>query len=86
LAVPGAATQAEVLARHLAGGDELALGPVAHDLHAGLALDDHGGGQVPVAAGGVLVGVGLDALEGAQHLSMVGLFSEPASSCTSAFL
>ena len=27
------------LAGGLAGGDELALGPVAHDLHAGLALD-----------------------------------------------
>ena len=33
----------------------LALGPVAHDLHAGLAVDHHGGGEVPVAAGEVRV-------------------------------
>ena len=40
-----------VLARRLARGDELALGPVAHDLHAGLALDHQAGRVVPVAAG-----------------------------------
>ena len=61
----------EVRARLLAGLEEFALGPVAHDLHAGLALDDHGGGQVPVAAGEVVVDIGAQlghAVEGFLHL------------------
>ena len=57
-----------VLARHLAGGRELALGPVAHELEAGLVVDDHGGGQVPVAACRILVDVGLHLAQGVEHL------------------
>ena len=61
----------EVRARLLAGLEELALGPVAHELHAGLAFDDHGGGEVPVAAGEVVVDIGTQlghAVEGFVHL------------------
>ncbi len=58
----------EVLAGNLARGNEFALGPVAHQLHARFALDDHRGGQVPVTAGGVLVGVVLDMAEGREGL------------------
>ncbi len=63
------------LAGRLARGDELALGPVAHDLEARLALDHQRGRVVPVAARragvdvGAQLGVGLgDVLElGALH-------------------
>ncbi len=61
----------EIGARLLAGLEELALGPVAHDLHAGLVLDDHGRGEVPVAAGEVVVDIGAQlrhAVEGFLHL------------------
>ncbi len=37
LGVPGRPAHSDVLARRLAGGDEFALGPVAHQLHAGFA-------------------------------------------------
>ena len=58
----------EVLAGGLACGNELTLGPVTHQLKTCLALDEHGRGQVPVAAWGARVGVGLDAAEGFQRL------------------
>jgi hypothetical protein len=51
LAVPGAAAHMKSLPG-LACGQELALGPVTHQLKACLALDEHGRGQVPVAAWG----------------------------------
>ncbi|AEK61275.1 conserved hypothetical protein [Collimonas fungivorans Ter331] len=60
----------EVLAWLLAGSGEFALGPVAHELHAGLAVDDHCSRQVPVAARSVLVDVALDLaqrIEGLDH-------------------
>jgi len=60
-----------VLASHLVGGGELALGPVAHDLHAGLAVDDHASGTVPFAPGRVGVDVVAQLLqcgEGLNHL------------------
>ena len=44
-----------LLAGGLAGGDELALGPVAHHLHRRLAGDHHVGGVVPLAPGAALV-------------------------------
>ncbi|MCY1370908.1 hypothetical protein D9M69_580250 [compost metagenome] len=55
-----------VLARYLAGGAPLALGPVAHDLHAGLAADDQARGAVPVAARGVGVDVATQLLQGGE--------------------
>ena len=64
----GIAEAQEVGARHLAGVDELALGPVAHDLHAGLAVDDHGGGEVPVAAGEVRVDQAADRAQLVERL------------------
>ena len=64
----GEAEAEEVRARLLAGVEELALGPVAHDLHAGLALDHHGGGQVPVAAGEVGVDIAAQLRHVVEHL------------------
>ena len=60
----GEADADEVRARLLAGLEEFALRPVAHELHAGLALDDHRGSEVPVAAGEV----GVDILLELGHL------------------
>ena len=57
-----------VLARHLAGGGELALRPVAHDLHPGLAVDHHRRGGAPFATGGVGIDVAAELLQRGEHL------------------
>ena len=58
----------ETFARLFASGGEFALGPVAHELECGLAVNHHGGGQVPVAARRRSVGVTLELAEGVEHL------------------
>ena len=63
----GGSTQ-EVFAWCFAGRQELALGPVTHELEGGFFLHHHGGGQVPVAARCGGVGVALDLAEGLQRL------------------
>ncbi len=66
----GEAVAEVVLAGFLVGGLELALGPVAHHLKQRVALDHHRGGEVPVAAGVVRIGVGLQlgqVVEGLLH-------------------
>ena len=58
----------EIRARLLAGLDELALRPIAHDLHAGLAFDDHRRGQIPVTTGEVVVDIGSQLRHAIEHL------------------
>jgi hypothetical protein len=72
LAVPGGCGAQKVFAGHFASSQELALGPVTHELEASLTLHDHGGGQVPVTAGGGGIGVTLDFAEGFQRLGHRG--------------
>ena len=61
-----------VLARRQARGGELALRPVAHELHAGLALDHQTGGIVPVAAGTARIDVAAQPLIGLGHVAERG--------------
>src|SRR5262249_35065069 len=55
---PRKADTYEIDTRLFAGLEELALRPVAHDLHARLAFDDHRRGEVPVAPGEVVIDIG----------------------------
>ncbi len=67
----GEAHADEIGAGHLLRLQELALRPVTHELQAGLVLDDHRRGEVPVAAGEVVVHIGAQlrhAVEGFLHL------------------
>ncbi len=57
-----------ILTGHLAGGGPLALRPVTHDLHAGLAVDHLGSGEVPVATRTVVVHVTGQLLQRGEHL------------------
>ncbi len=57
-----------VLAGDFLGGGPFGLGPVTHDLHAGLAVDDLGRFEVPVLAFAVRVHVGRDFLQLGERL------------------
>ncbi len=48
----------EIDARLLPGFEEFALRPVPHDLHSGLALYHHRGGEIPVAPGKIVIDIG----------------------------
>src|SRR3954449_2345289 len=64
----GEADAHEIRSGLLSGLEEFALRPVAHDLHPGLALDDHRGGEVPVTAGEVLIDIGSELGHAIKHL------------------
>ena len=55
-----------------ASGCEFAFCPVTHELEACFALNDHRGGQVPVATIGSAVGIAFELLESFQHLGRRG--------------
>ena len=57
-----------VFAGDFLGGGPFTLGPVAHDLHTSLAVDDFGRFQVPVLAFAISVHVGRDFLQLGQRL------------------